>query len=159
MSLIEITRTKGSYMIPRGKYRTLSKRLLLSGFPLRLSLREINLLRLLLNYRRDAFHKIIQICLGGLNHLPGSVAFGLERFVLFDNFFLIHLRRIEVGGVPVFKEIALVTEIGIDQVGNRTILDKNSVEEQQRLAEHLQACGMILVEHEQTVFLGIRRSS
>ena len=114
MSLIEIIRTKGSYMIPRGKCRTLSKRLLLSGFPLRLSLCEINLFRLLLNYRRDAFYEIIQICLGGLNHLPSSVAFGLERFVLFDNFFLIHRRRIEVSGVPVFKEITLVTEIGID---------------------------------------------
>ena len=159
VSLVEVTRTKGPNMIPRGKCRTLSQRLLLGGFPLRLPLREINLVRLLLNYRRDAFYKNIQIRLSQLNHKLSSFAIDLDRFVLFDNFFLIHLRRLEVGGVPIFQEIALVTEGGLDEFGNRAILDKDRIKEQQRLAEHLQASGVIFVEHEQTVFLGIGRSS
>ena len=159
VSFVEVTRTKWPNAVPRGKCRTLSQRLLLSGFPLRLALSEIYLLRFLFHDQRDAFHKIIEICLGGLNHLPGSLAFGLDRFVLFENFFLIHLRRLEVGGVPIFQEIALVTEGGLDELGNRAILDKDRVKEQQRLAEHLQASGVIFVEHEQTVFLGIGRSS
>ena len=97
--------------------------------------------------------------LGGLDFLLGSLALGFNRLVLLENFFLIHLRRLEIAGVPVFQKIALVTEVGLNELGNGAILDKDRVKEQQRLTEHLQASGVIFVEHEQTVFLGIRRSS
>ena len=143
--------------LPRRQRQVVRESLELGGLPSRLAGREVKRNRSFFDNLRDGFSVVLQLGLSGINFLLGGKALGLDRLVFLRNFFAVGLLRLQVTGIPVLEKVAAITEGRHYQLGDRPVLDKHGIEEQQRLDKHLQTGRVLFVQRKVAVQLGIRR--